>query len=468
MEGDGNIEVAMGRSLFTIASDGASISRRWVGTAGMSGYFTNALSYFANLGENEDLELLAGRTAYRADGSTLWDRTDLPDGFTGTGDFNSNGSPEIVHVASGAISVLDGATGTTLAGPQLAAGTGSGGPPTVADFDGDGVPEIGVAKADFYSVYEVDLGAGMLTEIWATPNHDLSSSLTGSTVFDFEGDGIAEVVYNDECFLWVYDGPTGSIRFAAPTASFTGTEASLVADVDGDGKAEMVMIANGTDPRSPEGWDCDVAPWNEPDGARPAWVPDEGQQTWRGIVVFRDSANAWVGTRPLWNQHSYSVSNVCDPGDNACMPAMSHGSIPDRRRANWSVPWLNNFRQNVQNEGLFDAPDATVVLSVDCFSVPVALVALVRNLGEAILTEGVEVGFHVDEGGTERELGRGTTTTALFPGQGTEVRLELPADVPAGSSIRARILVDPDAPAFRECFDDNNSDEAEVPTCGPS
>ena len=52
-------------------------------------------------------------------------------------------------------------------------------------------------------------------------------------MFDFEGDGKAEVIYGDECFLWVFDGTTGAVRFAAPHTSFTGTEASLVADVPG-------------------------------------------------------------------------------------------------------------------------------------------------------------------------------------------------------------------------------------------
>src|SRR3954453_18023139 len=86
-----------------------------------------------------------------------------------------------------------------------------------------------------------------------TPNHDLSSSVTGSTVFDFEGDGKAEVIYGDECFLWVFDGQTGAGRFAAPHTSFTGTEASLVADVDGDGRSEIVMVTNGASPAAGSG-----------------------------------------------------------------------------------------------------------------------------------------------------------------------------------------------------------------------
>jgi hypothetical protein len=50
--------------------------------------------------------------------------------------------------------------------------------------------------------------------VWQVQNHDLSSSVTGSSVFDFEGDGKAEVIYADECFLWVFDGQTGAVRFA--------------------------------------------------------------------------------------------------------------------------------------------------------------------------------------------------------------------------------------------------------------
>jgi len=48
------------------------------------------------------------------------------------------------------------------------------------------------------------------------------------------------VIYADECWLWVYSGATGAVRLALPHTSFTGTEASLVADVDGDGNADAV------------------------------------------------------------------------------------------------------------------------------------------------------------------------------------------------------------------------------------
>lgn len=458
MDDDGAIEVAMGRRVFTIAADGAAITHRFTGT-GFRGH-TYSLSYFADVDGGDEVELVAGPTVYRADGTTLWHRSDLADGFTAIGNLDEDSEPEVVLIRGGSVWVLAGESGETIVDSTPIAGTGSGGPPTLADFDGDGDLEIGVAKQNFYVAMQVDTSSGTVSQLWATENHDLSSSVTGSTVFDFEGDGIAEVVYNDECFLWVYDGPTGAVRYATLVASFTGTEASIVADVDGDGKAEMVAFANGADPRS---WTCEQAPWNQADGVRPAWerAPDGG--SWRGLWVLRDVANSWVGTRPLWNQHSYSVSNVCDPGDDACAGEVAHGAIPNEQRDNWSVPWLNNFRQNVQQEGLFDAPDPTVTVSLDCERQ--VLRATVRNLGEAILGAGVDVAFFRVDGGSEELLGMGATTEQLFPSQSTIVELPLPDGVTVRETFRARIVVDPAAPTFRECNVENNTSPDYTPSC---
>jgi hypothetical protein len=468
MDGDGAPEIAYGATVFTTA--GGTLRQRFSGTAGGGGGAVyEYLSTFADLDGAADraLELVAGRVAYRANGTTLWNRTDLPDGFPGVADFNGDGRPEVVLVASGRVWILDGATGATRLGPATLPGTGFGGPPTVADFDGTPGPEIGVAQANYYTVLDPDFATSQLRVLWRTANHDLSSSVTGSTVFDFEGDGVAEVLYADECFVWVYDGPTGNVRFAGLTTSFTGTEASIVADIDGDGHAEIVSVANGADP-SASGWGCNVAPWNAPDPmtGRPAWRPPAGAPAYRGIRVYRDAARSWVGTRPMWNQHTYHVTNVCVAGDTACGPGAYDGQIPMNERANWSLPWLNNFRQNVQQEGLFNAPDATVTLAVQCTDPPV-LVASVRNLGTATLPADVTVGFYALVDGGETMLGTARTTSPLFPGGVQNVTLRAPAGTDANTTFVARILVDPRSPTFRECRADNNTSRpARVPCPG--
>ncbi len=409
-DGDGLVEVAYAANVFEIA--GGAVTKQWQGSAvGTGGGAARALSTWADLDMAADgnLELLTGRSAYKADGTLMWERKDLPEGFPAVADFQGNGLPEVAYVANGKLYVLSGQTGITLLGPLALAGGGNGGPPTVADFDGDGKPEIGAAMKNFYSVAEANDAFDSLDLVWQAANHDLSSSVTGSTVFDFDGDKKAEVVYMDECFLWIYDGPTGDVRWATSTTSFTATEAAIVADVDGDGHAEIVMVANAADP-SGSGWKCNVSPWNQPDpeNNRPAWTPPEGEKAHRGIYVFGDAANAWVGTRTFWNSHTYHVTNIADDG-----------SIPPAETANWTLPWLNNFRQNVQEEGIFDAPDATVVLAVECTD-PLTFHVVLRNLGQAILPEGVKLGIFAlgAQPGEEVLLATITISVALFPAGG--------------------------------------------------
>jgi len=470
MDADGLPEIAYGAAVFT--TKGGGITHKFTGTGGRGGGSkTRAISAFVDLDDLPDkhLELLAGNTAYKSDGSILWQDKTLPDGFPGVGDFDGDGKPEAVLVENHTVWLLEGATGAIELGPLVLPGTDkdNGGPPTVADFDGDGEREIGVALRQFYHVIKADYVAKELKVLWKTENHDLSSSVTGSTVFDFEGDGSAEVIYNDECFLWVYDGKTGKIRFATPTTSFTATEASLVADVDGDGHAEMVMVSNGADPSS-AGWKCDVAPWNQPDPTtgRPAWTPPSGATAYRGLTVWEDKASSWVGTRSLWNQHTYHVTNICDSRDSACGPPNTYGSIPQVEQKNWLLGWLNNYRQNVQEKGIFDAADATVSIKPDC-TTPVVLHAYVRNYGFAILPAKVEVGFYVKQGGsTDVLLGKAQTKNPLFPGQVSELTFTVPqAQGGVKDYYLAKILVDPQSPTFHECRESNNESQAKTPNC---
>lgn len=463
MDHDGAPEIAYGHTVYT--TKGGKLTLLF----GTSPNNQNTdLSFFVDLDGASDgnLELVTGPKAIRADGTTLWDRTSaINNGYPAVGDFDKDGKPEVVLVNAGNLYILEGATGKTLLGPIKIPGAGSGGPPTVADFDGDKIPEVGVAMQNQYSVLEPDLAKKTAPVLWSAPNHDLSSSVTGSSVFDFEGDGRAEVIYNDECFLWVYDGPTGAVRFVGFTTSFTATEASIVADVDGDGRAEILMGSNRADP-SASGWRCNVAPWNAPDPAtgRPAWKPPAGGTAYSGITVFGDAANGWVGTRTLWNQHAYHVTNVCDDRDSACTGPNVYGSIPKDQQDNWTLPWLNNFRQNVQDKGIFDAPDATVSLAVKC-STPVVLEASVRNAGLASLPAGVEVGFYnVSKGGVL--VAKLTTSKLLFPGQTEVLTFTVPpTDGGRDDTYQAKIEIDPAKPTFRQCRDDNDTSAEAKAAC---
>jgi hypothetical protein len=478
MDGDGFAEIAFGDTVWT--TTGGAITRVFVGGAGSGGGANEETSTIADvdLAADGHLELVAGNTVYAIHGgawTTLWTNANVPNGFPAVADFNKDGQPDVAVVGyapggsttQGDVWILNGATGAIEVGPTPipvdATHQSHGGPPTVASFDGTGVPEIGIAGAAYYAVFKPNYATKALDLVWKTPNHDFSSSVTGSTVFDFEGDGIPEVVYADECWLWVFNGQNGAVRLGWPHTSFTGTEASMLADIDGDGHAEMLIVSQGIDP-TPSGWKC--TPYQADAGADAGlngytWTPGPvANGSYRGLIALGDSANSWVGTRTLWTEHTYHVTNVCDDTDNACSGANTYGSLPTPETMNWTLSYLNDFRQNVQDHGIFNAPDAVVALAADCSS-PVVAHVEVRNIGQSGLPSGVNVGIFA--GGTQ--VAETTTTIALLPGQTQELDVTLPASVAQQATLYAQILIDPLHPTFHECNTGNDTSPNVTPTC---
>ena len=302
-------------------------------------------SAVADLDGDGRAEVIAGNAIY--DGISGADKTPAAlanlgwmtaGSYPAVADFNGDGLPDIALVRSERgnqqLAVIDYADDKVLFGPYGVQNGGWvpggwGGPPTVADFDGDGVPEIGVASASNYFAYALKCArqprpkectgveSGVL---WQKNTQDISSGSTGSTAFDFNGDGQVEVVYRDECWLRVYNGKDGKTLFAAKVSSGTGIEYPVVADVDNDGHADIVVSADDgiTCQKQPE-WETNT-PWSK---------------NTRGIMVLRDPMNRWMPSRPLWNQHGYHITNINDDL-----------TIPARETPNW-LTW-NNYRQNIE------------------------------------------------------------------------------------------------------------------------
>jgi len=445
--------------------------------AGYASYSAGLFAVAANLDQDPNIEITNGQYIWEWSGGAWVQDPNFPGastsapGHVAIADFGAFGAgvpaqnPEIVVVRNSLVMVY-AVTGELAQPPVAVPGNGGGGPPTVSDFDGDGLPEVAVAGQAFYTIYDIDCGpsprpggqcaqgpcdfAGGATcpagsyILWSRSTQDLSSNVTGSSVFDFEGDGSSEVVYGDECFVRVYNGTTGDVLLSQYRSSCTWYENPLIADVDGNFRADLVtpsnkacspdgtgivcqtLDANGVDPQFPglrcqTGADCvsglceqglcrctvsaqcctagnDAACLEE--GYKcappPAGTPGSGN-TCRaahphgvsGIRVYSDANDKWVRSRTIWNQHPYAVTHVNEDGT---VPKTSMWMN------NWGDPKLNNFRQNVPgNQNGLATGDATAGASNQfaCSGASVGLNSPVCNRGSDPIGAGLSVGFYV-------------------------------------------------------------------------
>jgi hypothetical protein len=262
-----------------------------------------------------------------------------------------------------------------------------GGPATVGDFNADSFPDIALAGGVGYAVLDgKKIMDGSVpdpgTFLWVKQTQDCSSAGTGSSLFDFNGDGKAEVLYADETRFRIYEGATGNVLFETCNTSGTLSEYPLVADVDNDGQADIIVGSNAY-----SGLNC-----------------GGGQKT-SGIRVFSSKNGGWVRTRRVWNQHSYHVSNINEDG-----------TVPAQEATNWLQPGLNNFRINKQPGLEFAAPDVVVEARSDC-SKGNSVVLIVRNLGQSVLPPGAMVRLLKGSSPGGVQIGESMTTQALFPAQ---------------------------------------------------
>jgi hypothetical protein len=445
LDEDGTPEVVVGAAVFDhrgrLEWNGGSRDKgfrvgegiNWPGGQPHRDWYTGPLSVTADLDGRPGQEVVTGIGAYDAAGRIVWEVNEsLPDGFPAVADFDGDGVPEVVVSAAGSLRVHDGRTGDLVWGPVAL--RGRGGPPTVADLDGDGRPDVGIAAASRYAALRIDLNRPRTSYseavIWQQSTRDASSNMTGSSVFDFEGDGRAEVVYNDEHYLRIFDGRTGSTLFEQSNPSFTGLEYPIIVDVDGDGAAEIVVASND--------FECGD-------------VLDECGGQGPGLRVFGHATDNWVATRRLWNQHAYRVGNIDDDG-----------SVPISEPDSWRTH--NTYRLNrLPGVGRKAAPDLVIesatwemVSGPECRA---EVVLWVANGGAVRVGPGIEVTVYASSGGRRRAVAAASTRGALAPGESERVvvRFRGPSE---GGTWQVRAAVDRTGDGAggseNECREDNN------------
>lgn len=405
IDSDGAPEVILGNKVY----NGEDGTLQWAGTFGKGWAQSGEESFVIDIDKDGQQDLIAGNTIYNSDGSIRC-TTGYTDGSPAVADLNGDGMGEMVITAQGFVFVFDHNC-WLLNHWRHEDLSGNGGPPTIADYDGDGEPEIGIATKILYTVYEPD---GTLN--WYNFTDD-GSSQTGSSVFDFDGDGYSEVVYGDEQTLWIMNGVDGDLRLIDQEhSSYTVHEYPVTIDVDGDNQVEIV-------------------------------VPDN-----LGIYVIGDYDQSWVDSREVWNQHSYFMNNINDDL-----------SIPVYAEPNW--PMYNTFRSSDTRENFGQGsslPDAFPILvdtcEIECEQDLLQVVFQLGNSGLKTLDAGVPISLYAEVAGERVYLQTVTSDTPVVSGRtspGISVEID-PGDIPEG---KIWIVVDDDgngSSVLNECEEGNN------------
>ncbi len=344
--------------------DGATGTLRWEMRA-----FGNGCPYtHAAVGDIDDAdgdqEVIYCGVVYDSDGTVLWDSGER--GGYGMWPFliQADTDPQAEIGFVGDRLTLWDADGTNRFSVDYEAAGPFPGPPCAGDFDGDGAAEVVFPAYPYLWMYELDG-----TAVWSAPMDDVSG-LSGCSGFDVDGDGRLEVLYADQGSMNILDGATGARRFETRDhTSYTALEYPTVADIDGDGSAEILTVNN----------------W----GDHPA------------VIAYQHGGAGWPAAGPTWAVYDYAMTNLD-----------ADGAVPRRPEHSWEK--YNLYRARTAVDGASAWPDLRVSITdvclMDCTYGPGVVAVQVRNEGAADVPAGVLLTLY-----EERATGPAVVGTVTLP-----------------------------------------------------
>ena len=428
MDHDGNVEVVVGRVILNhdgstrgvgVAGRGSFGHRPWVGGGTIS---EGSLPAVADLDLDGVEEVITGNAIYSPDGDPIWVDFTQNDGMVSVANLDDDDEGEFIAVSYNTVRAMD-THGSILWGPMAIPSANITSPAAIGDIDGDDQPEIIVAGGSELWALERD---GSVK--WTAAVVD-ESGATGASIFDFEGDGIAEVVYIDEEQMVVYDGETGSVKFySSEHNSATMYDYPTVADIDGDNQAEIVVCHDGYG-----------------SGA---------------VSAYGDLDESWAPARPLWNQHAYSITNINDDL-----------SIPVDATPNFTL--YNNWHAGVARVGsdaLIEDLSGLInnICEDDCDLGKLVVTFQVNNRSERAFEGTIPVSFYAIVGGAPQLLATLDVDLSLESARSSE-GINAVIDAPEGVEASGILMrVDDDGTGtgwLTECSELDNVDRWSVAIC---
>ncbi|MDR1723036.1 MAG: FG-GAP-like repeat-containing protein, partial [Tannerella sp.] len=361
------------------------------------------------------------------------------DGRTIVADVNRDGLLDvIVNVSTDTIGSATGATaragnmGILIWTPQthqvvatasIARGTDPGGvflpsPFLVGDIDGGGDIELVCVLHHRVGGWKYN-GTTALQRVW-TLNLSESSGCTGLTLFDFNSDGVAEIVYRDETTLRVMH-PSGStftdlMRWSGVNSA-TYLEFPVIADIDGTGTSAVLVTGVYT----------------------ASGIPNQATSGRGTLCILRSAGEPWAKARKVWNQYSYNNVNI---HEDLTVPRFYFNPatfLPGPNGTDGDADDVQPYNNYLQQQSMLDykgikvwpSPDAHFIdiVSKQHYQVGDSLVIVVRvtNTGDALLASPVAISAY--KGITYSAVNHIVTDTVYY------------ADIAAGDTVTLRIAI---------------------------
>jgi len=364
-------------------------------------------------GDGEQEFVLDG-VVYNADGTIAF-HTALSGypGWPAIADVNGDGLGDVIFLANRQL-VIHESDGTLLVQVTLDGSTQQA--PVVADITGDGSPEIAWSSHDQMELYDTD---GTLL---ATSTASLyADGLPATSAWDFDGDGDYELVTASRSGLHLFDYVSGSLVKVWSTTTLTAGHVwdyPVVADVDGDGSAELIAGSASSDAAD------------------------------SGLHLFGHTSNQWGPAGESWQVHDFTSTNI-----------LPDSTIPSPPEAAWDNH--NLYRARPWSDHMNPRPDleASVidVCAASCQCGPAKVSYQVRNTGGQDVLAGTLVSLYVVTDDIPVLIDQ-HTLGAIASGEVLEGQVfEFPA-TQLGDSIE--VVVDDGATAvgqIEECSEDNTA-----------